>query len=109
VFDRLERLANSLLDNDWTWWPFIFLRPRRREAMNTRRVLWMTVYFGPMFGLAVMLAVANLRLYTEVQIDLRRLVLATIGAFAVYRMTFAVLWNRRASRLRALRPDPSDP
>ena len=33
------------------------------------------------------------------------LITATISAFSIYRMTFAVLWNRRAARLRGLNPD----
>ncbi len=73
--------------------------------MDTRRVIWMSVYFGPMFGLAIMLAVQNLRFYADIRLGLVGIVTATISAFSIYRMTFAVLWNRRAARLRALNPD----
>ena len=105
MFDQLERLANSILDEDWTWWPFLFLRPSRRDPMDTRRVVWMSVYFGPMFGLAMMLAVQNLRLYADIRFGFVGIITATISAFSIYRMTFAVLWNRRAARLRGLNPD----
>lgn len=105
MFDRLERLSNSVLDEDWTWWPFLFLRPNRRDPMDTRRVLWMGIYFGPMFGLAVMLAAEVVGRYAAIRVGLLGIVIVTISAFSVYRMTFAVLWNRRAARLRSLRPD----
>ena len=81
MFDQLERLANSLLDKDWTWWPFVFLRPPRRDRMDTRRVIRMSLYFGPMFGLAVMLAVENLRRYAEIRLGLLGVVTATISAW----------------------------
>ncbi len=108
MFDQLERLSNAFLDEDWTWWPFLFLRPRKRDPMNTRRVIQMGIYFGPMFGLALMLALENVRRYTDVRLGLVGIATATISVFSVYRMTIAVLWNRRAARLRALRPEQYD-
>ena len=105
MLERLERLANALSDSDWTWWPFLFLRPRRRDPMDTRRVIQIGIFFGPMFGLALLLGLENLRRYADVRLGLVGIATATISAFSLYRMTFAVLWNRRAARLRALYPE----
>ena len=76
--------------------------------MDSRVVAQMAIFFGPMFGLALVLGLANVRLYADVRLGLTGIVTATISAFSLYRMTFAVLWNRRAARLRALRPERVD-
>jgi hypothetical protein len=104
MFDDLERLANHVSDTDHEWWPFLFLRPERDERMTSRRVALLAALYGVFAGLLVNIV---LRLTGE-HGGLSPLAFpaaTTLGLFAVFRLTFAASWNRRAARLsRGERP-----
>lgn len=102
MLDAIERAMNGLSDTDWGWYPFLHLRPAQSESMTTTHVACMAVRFGPLVG-AVAAAAAMIRKGgTEHALDTfgGSVFAATLFFFVVYRPTFAVAWNRRASRLR---------
>ena len=49
--DKLEKLMNWLSDMDWSWWPFLFLRPRKDEVMTNLIVLKISLCSGTIGGL----------------------------------------------------------
>lgn len=94
--EELEVALNTLTDQDWAWWPFVELRPRADTPMSTRRVLKMSLHYGPL--IAMILLVPCIRQLAVG--DAVTLIAASIGlTFLIWRFTFAVAWNRRANRL----------
>jgi hypothetical protein len=104
MFDDLERLANHVSDTDLEWWPFLFLRPEPCERMTSGRVAVRAALYGVFAGLLVNIV---LRLTGEHRgmSPLAFPVATTLALFAVFRLTFAACWNRRAARIsRGERP-----
>lgn len=102
--ETLEALANWLSDQDWGWWPFLHLRPRRDQRMTTTDVSWIALHVGPPVGLAAgaMLLALHVALRSQAFPVLLAAVLGGTGLFVpLYRATFAYCWNRRAARLGA--------
>ncbi|MGI5864590.1 MAG: hypothetical protein ACOX6T_21420 [Myxococcales bacterium] len=100
-----EDFINRLNDLDWSWWPFLRLRPPRHEPFTTLRVATVALAFaalpGALLGIASLLMLGS----WDATIVVRN-VSAGMGAttglfFIVFRFVFAVCWNRRAARLRA--------
>ncbi|MGH7286013.1 MAG: hypothetical protein ACRELY_31215 [Polyangiaceae bacterium] len=93
----IEDVLNAVSDQDWAWWPFLDLRPALHEPLTTKRVLHMSLCFGPLMALLLLpLTFGNLTLRESIAIVL----VSILVTFAIYRSTFAVAWNRRASRER---------
>jgi hypothetical protein len=100
--DQLEAAVNEVSDTDWSWWPFLWLRPEKQE----RLAFWRIASIAMLYGLPVSALV-------EVGIKLQYAAtlpeLAATGLF--FPLLFVILgsvlvapmWNRRADRLRARR------
>jgi hypothetical protein len=103
MMDRLESALNFVNDLDSTWWPFaLFLRPRLNEKMSNTRVLAIAALYGVFAGMLVNAALALT--HEQVGSVMTFPLSTTFGFFTIYRLTFAVAWNRRASRC-SLRAD----
>jgi len=97
----LEDFMNSLTDMDWGWWPVLFLRPPKDKDIDNIVLLKMTSFFGPVTGLLVFLVrLKRMASVTAAGIALHVL-LGCVLFFLMYKVTFAVFWNRRARRLRS--------
>jgi hypothetical protein len=98
MIDDLERAANFLSDIDLNWWPFLFVRPSRRERMTSGHVALLATLYGVLAGVVVDVL---LRCTPHAPVSPWAFPLAIpLGFFALYRVTFAACWNRRAERLR---------
>jgi fatty acid desaturase len=90
---------NRLTDMDSGWWPFLHLRPPKDEEMTNRKLLQMSIYFGPFYGvmlaLALSFALGDFSVYTW----LFCIAASAIAFFFAYKLTFAHFWNLRARRL----------
>jgi hypothetical protein len=104
---KLEDFMNSLTDQDWGWWPVVFLRPPKNREINSIVLLKMMCFFGPVTGLVIFLVrFRNLDAVTFGRVVFH-LVLGCVVFFVFYRLTFAHFWNRRARRLRIEETQPS--
>ncbi len=96
----LEDFMNRLTDQDWGWWPFVFLRPPKDKAMDNVLLVKMSFSFGSMLGLAYLV----IWFVAFHQLTLLSVALCFAGGWIVfflgYKFTFACFWNRRARRLR---------
>lgn len=101
--NEIERLANWLSDLDAGWWPFLFLRPPKERRINSWVVFKMWLFFAPIYGIGLLLASALLHRTLQSGLDWMQLLFATLSIFVLYRITFAVFWNRRAARLALVR------
>lgn len=96
--DPLSQFANDVSDNDQSWWPFLFLRPKQEARMGSFRVLVLSLLYGTFFGM-----LANILTAAGGQFGVPAFVqplAATALLFVTYRATFAVAWNQRAEQLR---------
>jgi hypothetical protein len=98
----LEDFLNRLSDQDWGWWPVLFLRPARDRDIDFRALLRITAVSGPTAGFIAYLC--RLILQSITTVNFKPLALHMLAGcvifFIAYRITFAWSWNRRARRLR---------
>ncbi len=101
MLEMLEELFNSVSDTKLSWWPFLFLRPRKSQRMTNARIFFIALLYGLVGGLA-----ANILFRLDSRPEIHPLVFpvaATLGLFVFYRLTFAYFWNARAARLARIR------
>src|SRR5437762_3151855 len=98
MMDRFENALNFVNDLDSTWWPFGFLRPEQHERLSNLRVLGLSTLYGVFAGMVGNVALAMAHEAHRVGSVLTFPLWTTLGFFALYRFTFALAWNRRASR-----------
>lgn len=100
---RIEDFMNWLTDMDWGWWPVLSLRPPKDREINNRLLFKISLVFGSMAGLMVLLWLAFQHLTTfTVGKALFFYLLCCATFFVIYKFTFAYFWNRRARRLKTV-------
>jgi hypothetical protein len=115
VMQWLENAINWVSDQDWAWWPMLFLRPAKNEVMTTARIWKIAVYVGTLTVAIVALPyiVRFLRcdcvLFNNPQLTFLAFTffIYTI-IFIMYRFMVATAWNRRALRLQKQKRKPDD-
>lgn len=98
-FDILEKAINEISDKDWSWWPFLWLRPAQDARMSLPRLAAISLLYGVPFSALVMLALRHIQPFAAQQLFV---------AAIVFPMMFLLLgstvvgpmWNRRAERMR---------
>jgi hypothetical protein len=107
--EGLEQFLNRLTDQDWGWWPFVSLRPKRDEKMTTDYVAKIALVYGSIGGFVFSVVVILLGslyggpppFHDAVWMVVIFTALLIVFFIPGYRLTFAVAWNRRAERLLA--------
>ena len=100
--DAFEEAVNEVSDKDWTWWPFLWLRPQQHEPLGLARVVAFSFLYGlPCSGLAC-LALAFVRPETRAMVPFVGLGFPLAFLF-LGSVIIAPMWNRRAERLRRRR------
>lgn len=98
--EKLEAAVNDVSDNDWSWWPFLWLRPEKSERLRLSRVATMSALYG--VPLSVLLEVGIKAQYKASMTELVATALVFPMLLLVTGSTVvAPMWNRRADRLRA--------
>lgn len=105
--EGIEELLNRLTDQNRGWWPFVSLRPKPDERMTTDYVGKIALVYGSIGGFVLSTIVLVLgSLYggppgfsEGVWVVVVLTGMAIVAFLVVYRLTFAVAWNRRADRL----------
>lgn len=97
--DNLENAVNEVSDKDWSWYPFLWLRPEPHERMSLPRLATMALLYGLPFGALMAIAISFA--------DPSRRASAPMFIAAFPLMLFFVasvfvgpMWNRRADRLK---------
>jgi hypothetical protein len=95
-----EELVIWAMDQDAQWWPFARWRPAPDEEMTSDLCAKMTLAYG---GIAMIFVAAIMSFEKQVVAPSLPIFLVVFLAsvFAIFR-SLAVVWNRRARRLRAL-------
>jgi hypothetical protein len=98
--DAFEEAVTELADHDWTWWPFLWLRPAKHAFLSLRRIVTLSVLVGLPPSVLSSFVVWYGR--PEERARLPLLVAAFPLAFLFFgSVVIAPMWNRRAERLRA--------
>src|SRR4051794_4401315 len=98
--DAIEETVNEITDRDWSWWPFLWLRPEKHAELTLTRIVSLSVLYG--LPCSVLMGVANSILRAPPLSE----TLFTAFAFPMLILfagsaLVAPMWNRRAKRLRA--------
>jgi hypothetical protein len=97
----LEDAVNELSDKDWSWWPFLWMRPLKQAPLTLWRVSVLALLYGVPSSLV-------LSLVARFQPEHAQTAAESTFTFAVFPLLFlfigsvvvAPMWNRRAERLR---------
>ncbi|MBX3229857.1 MAG: hypothetical protein KIT84_05940 [Labilithrix sp.] len=98
--EHLENAVNEVSDKDWSWWPFLWLRPEKHEPMTLTRLATVAFLFGAPIGafLTVVGAMVNPEAKYAAPV---LLAIFPLLLFFVASVVVGPMWNRRAERLRA--------
>jgi hypothetical protein len=100
VLDQLEAIVNDLSDKDWSWWPFLWLRPAREARLSRRRLVTMAVLYGLPLSLAFCLALRSAVPAARMDDGAWLTMLCVPFAFLLHlAVVVGPMWNRRAARL----------
>ena len=105
-FDILEKAINEISDKDWSWWPFLWLRPEKHDRFSLRRVVAIAILYGlPCSGLVCLLLrrLAPHAPYATQALFAAALVFPLMFLF-IGSVVVGPMWNRRAARIRARAP-----
>jgi hypothetical protein len=98
--DLLEEVVNDVSDRDWSWWPFLWLRPEKHAHLSLVRVMSLSVLYGVPSSVLVGWGITLHR-----AASVQELLFAGAAFPLLFLFTGSVLvapmWNRRAERLRA--------
>ncbi len=100
LLDRIEDLVNDMSDKDWSWWPFLWLRPAREARLSLRRSFVMTALYG--LPLALVLCVGFRLTMPRAHAEQAALVaLVSVPLAFLFHLSVVIgpMWNRRAERL----------
>lgn len=98
-FDQLEHAINTMSDKDWSWWPFLWLRPEPHARFSMRRLAAVSVLYGLPVGLLSALLIYRFAPEAHAAIPMVVAAFPLLFLF-VGSVVVAPMWNRRAVRLR---------
>jgi hypothetical protein len=99
-FDELEETVNEISDRDWSWWPFLWLRPEKHAELTLSRVIALSLLYGLPCGVLTATASSLMRAASHSNSLFLSLAFPLLFLFAGSAIV-APMWNRRAERLRA--------
>ena len=102
MIDQLEKTINDVSDKDWSWWPFLWLRPEAHSRFSLRRLAAVSVLYGLPVGLLSALFLYRFAPEADAAIPM---VLAAFPLLFLFVGSVVVgpMWNRRAARISASR------
>ncbi len=100
--DRLEDVINDVSDRDWSWWPFLWLRPEKTAHLSLTRILSLSVLYGVPASVLMGFAISVLRAPSTPELLFTAFAFPMLFLFTG-SVVVAPMWNRRADRLRARR------
>lgn len=96
--EHLENAVNEVSDKDWSWWPFLWLRPEKHQPMTLSRLAVVSLLFGAPIG-AMLTVIATLLSPESKMVAPVLLAIFPAVLFFIASVLVAPMWNRRAERL----------
>ena len=100
--DQLEAAVNEVSDKDWSWWPFLWLRPEKDAHLSLGRIASISVLYGVPASVLSELGI-KLQYAASVPELVGIGLLFPLMFFCFGSVVVAPMWNRRAERLTARR------
>ena len=96
MIDKIAKVHNQLSDQNWVWFPFLFLKIQPHQMIDFFQWLQMTICFGGYFAVFYYLK----QFIFGQEIDL---LMGAIKGLIGFGLWFAIItrtfWNRRARQL----------
>ena len=96
--DRLEDVVNDVSDRDWSWWPFLWLRPEKSAHLSLTRTLSLSVLYGLPASVLMGFGASFLRAPSLPELLFTAMAFPMLFLFTG-SVVVAPMWNRRADRL----------
>ena len=101
--DRLEEVVNEVSDRDWSWWPFLWLRPEKHEDLSLARSSFLSLLYG-IPASALFMTGIRLQYAATVPELVATFLFFPLLLLLVSSVVVAPMWNRRARRLARSAP-----
>jgi hypothetical protein len=101
LMEKLIDIANGLTDMDKTWFPILFLRPKKDEKITNTLVGILSVFYGITGSISLYLILKFFGILSGILPLVILSIAFVVGVFIIYRAIFAFSWNSRAERLQA--------
>ncbi|HSO32631.1 MAG TPA: hypothetical protein VLT33_08945 [Labilithrix sp.] len=98
--DALEETINEISDRDWSWWPFLWLRPEKHVQLSLARIVSLAVLYGLPCSVLMGVATSVLRALSTAELLFTAFAFPLLFLFSG-SVLVAPMWNRRAERLRS--------
>jgi hypothetical protein len=98
--DAVEEVINEISDRDWSWWPFLWLRPEKHAELSLGRIVILSVLYGIPSSVLLGLGISLQRVPSHTELVLTAFAFPMMFLFSG-SILIAPMWNRRAERLRA--------
>jgi hypothetical protein len=98
--EKLIDFANGLTDMDKTWFPILFLRPKKDQKMTNTLVGILSLFYGLTGSISLYLILKYSGTLSGILPLLVLSIAFVAGVFIIYRLIFAFSWNSRAERLQ---------
>ena len=101
MIDQLEQAVNDLSDKDWSWWPFLWLRPEKHAALSLARIMSLSLLYG--VPSSMLMGLLSRSLHHAPSLGEMAYLAGAFPLLFLFIGTVVVapMWNRRAVRLRA--------
>ena len=98
--DQLEDAINEVSDRNWSWWPFLWLRPEQDARLTLTTITALSVLYGVPSSLLMGFGITLQRTPSMVELGFTAAAFPLVFLF-IGSVIVAPMWNRRADRLRA--------
>ena len=98
--DRLEEVVNEVSDRDWSWWPFLWLRPKQDAHLSLGRMMSLSVLYGVPSSILMGFGITLQRTPSMAELMFTGAAFPLLFLFTG-SVVVAPMWNRRADRLLA--------
>ena len=98
--DRFEAVVNDVSDKDWSWWPFLWMRPAKEAPLSLARIGALSMLYGFPASVIAAIGIKLQHAASPVELVSTSLFFPLLFLFTG-SVVVAPMWNRRAERVRA--------
>ena len=103
--NQVEQAVNELSDKNWSWWPFLWMRPEKHVHLSLARVFSVSILYGVPMSTLMLIATKLQPVTSQSELLFAGSVFPLLFLF-IGSVVVAPMWNRRAARLQRKSAEP---